>query len=102
MSGDTVRKVNPFDSEGTIGRAIFTGGLSVPYDLAIKETAPDAPPSPQDLGTVPSPTDAAVAEAQAQAEAEQRKARGRAANMLYGTQGYSGSGLIAKQTLLGS
>lgn len=98
MGGDAVKKVNPFDSQGSIGRAILTGGLSVPVEAAISATAPKPPPAAMETPAPPTGDDPAVAAAQ---EA-QRNARGRSSTILGGAGGYKGSGLIARRTLLGT
>lgn len=96
MGGEAVKKINPFDKEGTIGRAILTGGMSLPVEVAMKATgALDAPPV-QELEAPPTNEDPAVEAARV----DQRKARGRASTIL--TQNRSGSGLIARRTLLGT
>lgn len=98
MSGDAVKKVNPFDSQGTIGRAVLTGGASLLPELALQQTAPKEIGAPE---AAPPPPTAEEPSVLAAAEAE-RKARGRSSTILGGANGRTGSGLIARRTLLGT
>lgn len=100
MSGGAVKKVNPFDSQGSIGRAILTGGLSLAPELLLKATAPKEIGAPEAVAAPPTGEDPSVLAA----EEAQRKARGRSSTILSGPGGggSSGSGLIARRTLLGT
>lgn len=102
MGGDAVKKVNPFDSQGTIGRAVLTGGMSLVPELATKKalelTAPKEIGAPEAAPPPPTAEDPAIA----QAQQDQRNARGRASTILSGPNGNRGSGLIARRTLLGT
>lgn len=104
MGGGGVKQFNPFSSEGTLGRAVLTGGMSVLPEIVAKKaldmTKPVDPGAPVALPTPPNSDDPAVAAAQA----EQRRARGRSSTILTapGGNGTSSSGLIARRTLLGT
>ena len=101
MGGGSVgKKINPFDSEGSIGRAILTGGTSLGVEALLKATAPKQIDAPEGVTAPPTADDPAISAA----EAAQRKSRGRASTILStpGGGGSSGSGLIARRTLLGT
>lgn len=100
MGGGAVKKINPFDKEGSIGRAVLTGGASLGVEALLKATAPKEIGSPEAVAAPPTGDDPAIAAA----EAAQRKARGRSSTILSapGGGGSSGSGLIARRTLLGT
>lgn len=99
------KKLNPFSSQGTLGRAIGTMGMSVIPELLAKKaldiTKPTDPGMPEAMPPPPNPEDAKTAAALSNAMSLERQARGRASTILSGGRGVQGAGLIAKRTLLG-
>ena len=104
--GFSLKKLNPFSSQGTLGRAILTGGASLVPELVVKKaldaTKPTDPGAPAALGAPINPQDEMTARAMEEAQRQQRNAQGRSSTILSGGRGILQSGSIARRTLLGA
>jgi len=104
--GFKLKKLNPFSSQGTLGRAVLTGGASLVPEMlakkALKATAPTDPGAPMGMPDPLNPEDERAAKAMEEAQAQQRNARGRSSTILGGRQGILSSGGIIRRFLLGS